>query len=300
MVEAIPPVTVGMPVYNGERYVAEAIESILGQTYSDFEFVISDNCSTDGTEEICRSYAARDKRIVYSRTDKNRGAAHNYNRVFQLSRSPLFKFAPHDDLSASKLLEVCIAALEQASKKTVLCFPATIEIDADGTPRRKLEDNLSLCQAEPHERFRAFLRGYHLSNCLLGVLRASAYSTTRLIGPYDSSDVVLLGELALRGQFLQLDEPLLMRRFHGAMSREANRDKAELARWFDPSTRRRRSFRRLRMFREFMRAVDMTPMSTAERMRCRRELVYAWLPRYWKSMVLEIANGVGPTSHRRT
>jgi glycosyltransferase involved in cell wall biosynthesis len=300
VLSASPPLTVGMPVYNGERYVAEAIESILGQTHADFELVISDNCSTDATEEICRSYAARDDRISYSRLNHNRGAAYNYNRVFELNRSPLFKFASHDDVCLPRFLEVCLDAYKEAPEDTVLCFPATIEIDASGTRGDRLVDNLDLRQPEPHQRFRALLRGFHLANCLFGVLRASAYRSTRLVEPYDSSDVVLLGELALRGQFQQLDEPLFLRRFHKEMSREANRTTADVIQWFDPSKSAKRSFRRFRMTKEFLRAIDLAPLSRAERMRCRKEFVAAWLPKYWKSMVLEATNGVASLAPRRS
>ena len=98
-----PRVSVGIPVFNGERFLAETIESILAQTFKDFEIVISDNASTDRTEEICRSYAARDPRIRYNRNDTNRGAAWNHNRVFELARGEYFKWQSHDDFCAPRV-----------------------------------------------------------------------------------------------------------------------------------------------------------------------------------------------------
>ena len=89
-----------MPVYNGARYLASAIESILGQTFTDFELIISDNASTDDTPIICLRYAALDERIRYVRNDRNMGASWNYNRVYALARAPYFKQAAHDDLCA--------------------------------------------------------------------------------------------------------------------------------------------------------------------------------------------------------
>lgn len=293
MGNAIPPVTVGMPVYNAERYLPAAIDSILGQTFGDFEFIISDNASTDGTEEICRSYATADRRITYSRLAENQGAAPNFNRVFLLNRSSLFKFAASDDVCAARFLEVCLAAYQDAPEDTVLCFPGTIEIDETGDQIGVIEDRLDLRQPEPHARFRAFLANYVLSNCFYGVMRAAAYGSTRLHKAYDSADVVLLGELALRGQFWQLGEPLFLRRFHERMSHKANPTPSSIRHWYDPSRRRNRAYPRFKMLWEFMRGIDTTPMSTAERMRCRAVLARVWLPDNWKGMVREVAANVG-------
>ena len=94
-------VSVALPVYNGERYLRIAIEAILTQTYQDFEFIISDNASTDSTEQICREYAAIDKRICYHRNEKNIGAPRNFNRAFELSHGEYLKWATCDDSGES-------------------------------------------------------------------------------------------------------------------------------------------------------------------------------------------------------
>src|SRR5215212_2547350 len=95
---SVPQVSLGVPVYNGEKYLAEALESLLQQDYADFEIIISDNASTDGTEEICRNFAGRDKRIRYYRNETNIGASPNYNRTFELARGRYFKWCAHDDV----------------------------------------------------------------------------------------------------------------------------------------------------------------------------------------------------------
>ena len=77
--------SIGLAVYNGEKYLAEAIESLLAQTFRDFELIISDNASTDGTAEICERYAARDPRIRYSRNTTNIGGANNENLTFSMA-----------------------------------------------------------------------------------------------------------------------------------------------------------------------------------------------------------------------
>src|SRR6185369_4346332 len=107
-----PSVSIGLPVYNGVNYLRQALDSLLAQTFGDWELILSDNGSTDATESICREFAARDGRIRYLREPVNRGATWNFNRVFELSRAPLFRWAAHDDVCSPELLERCVAALE--------------------------------------------------------------------------------------------------------------------------------------------------------------------------------------------
>ena len=94
----VPRVTVGLPVRNGENFLAETLRCFLGQTFTDFEIVVSDNASTDGTADICREFAARDPRIRYLRQGANIGAAANYNAVAEAARGELFTWTAHDDL----------------------------------------------------------------------------------------------------------------------------------------------------------------------------------------------------------
>ena len=123
--------SIGMPVYNGERYLAEAFDCFLAQTFQDFEIVVCDNASTDHTAEICRSYAERDPRIRYYRNEKNLGAIPNFNRVFELSQSPLFKWAAHDDLYHPRYLETCIRILDE-NPDVILAHSKTAFVDDRG------------------------------------------------------------------------------------------------------------------------------------------------------------------------
>ena len=300
MTRAIPPLTVGMPVYNGERYIGQAIESILGQSYVDFELTISDNSSTDGTQDICRSYAAQDQRVVYNRLPENVGAAGNFNRVFLSSRSPLFKFASHDDLCAPRFLEVCMNAYADAPDDLVLSFPSTVKVNEVGAEYGPFDENLDLRQRKPHQRFGCLLRNYRLSNCFYGVLRSAAYGSTRLHQSFVAADVVLLGELALRGQFWQLPERLFMRRVHAEMSGQANPTLPELALHYDAAYRGEPVFYRLRMFREFLRAIDTAPVMAVERNQCRAVLASVWLPKYGKPIARELLSGAGSVLNRRS
>jgi glycosyltransferase involved in cell wall biosynthesis len=93
-------VSIGLPVYNAGQYLEEALDSILAQTFEDFELIISDNGSTDNTEAICWSYARRDQRIRYFRNETNLGAAWNFNRVFELASGKYFKWTARRSICA--------------------------------------------------------------------------------------------------------------------------------------------------------------------------------------------------------
>ena len=108
---SVPRLSIGLPTYNGENFLAESLDALLGQSYEDFELIISDNASTDGTEDICRRYAKQDSRIRYIRQPRNIGCAPNHNVLVRQSRGELFKWASDDDLYARDLIERCIEAL---------------------------------------------------------------------------------------------------------------------------------------------------------------------------------------------
>ena len=92
-----PSLSIGLPVYNGERFLAKAIASLLIQEFEDFELIISDNGSNDKTEAICRDAAARDSRVRYLRSNENRGATWNFRRVLEAASGEFFKYAAYDD-----------------------------------------------------------------------------------------------------------------------------------------------------------------------------------------------------------
>ena len=124
----MPRISVGMPVYNGERYVEESIKSVLAQTFDDFEFLISDNGSTDRTPEICQDFAVQDSRISYTRNEQNIGASANYNTLVQKATAPYFRWSNADDLLAPSLHEACLNVLE-SNPEAVLAAGKTVLID---------------------------------------------------------------------------------------------------------------------------------------------------------------------------
>ena len=123
----VPRLSVGLPVYNSSAYVADSIEAILGQTFEDFDLIISDNASTDDTGDICRRYLKQDSRVRYFRQPKNVGLSPNHNFCVEQSEAELFKWAAGDDLYARDLLEKCVAALDPAVPFRPLPKPAVRE-----------------------------------------------------------------------------------------------------------------------------------------------------------------------------
>src|SRR6202000_1115479 len=152
----VPRLSVGLPVYNSSAYVAESIEAILGQTFEDFDLIISDNASTDDTGDICRRYLKQDSRVRYFRQPKNIGLSPNHNFCVEQSAAELFKWAAGDDLYARDLLEKCVAALDE-DPNVVLAHSLTAMIDGDGTVFQANAYPLATSAPRAPERFRSLL-----------------------------------------------------------------------------------------------------------------------------------------------
>lgn len=223
-----PLVALGLPVYNGENYLAQALESLLAQTYTDFEIILSDNGSTDGTEAICRAYAARDPRIRYVRESRNRGVFWNFNRTFELSRSPLFRWTAHDDLCAPTLLQRCVEAMRERPA-AVLCYPRTRIIGVDGEPKFEYGKRLRSDAPDPARRFHEEISEDHACYHIFGLIRSDVLKRTSLMGAYAGADRNLLAELALLGPFYEIPEPLFMRRDHPDTLSRRFRDVRDMA-----------------------------------------------------------------------
>ena len=287
---APPPITIGLPVYNGEDHLHEAIDSILRQTYTDFQLIISDNGSTDATEEICREAASLDKRVRYIRHYSNNGGAWNFNYVANSADSPLFRFAADDDLLTPTLLEECIEMRAQ-ERQAVLWYPRTVEIDADGNDIREFPDSLELRDEYPHRRLREFCDKYENSNALFGLIRHETLMSTRLHGRYRSADIVLLAELALRGRFIEVPKPLFMRRW-AERSTAQHRTQDEINQWFDPDQGRYHHWVRTRLFYEMPRCILQAPIPLQERVLSLKEFYSSWIPRHGRGLLGESKQGL--------
>ncbi len=255
-----------MPVFNGERFLRDALESNLAQTVEDLELVVCDNASTDSTPQILAEVAAGDSRVRVVRSETNRGAAANYNRTVELARGRFFRWTTHDDLVAPTHLERLLAAFEEGPPSMVLAYPKTAIIDSNGQIVGNYEDRAQTLGA-PHERLRTLLRNLSLCNPVLGLTPLETIRRTRLIGPYRSSDKVFLYEMALMGEIIEVPERLFFRRRDQSLASPSNLSAAEQSAWFDPSGGD--GSYRWTLVRQGFEAVHRAPLSFAERQRCR-------------------------------
>src|SRR6476620_202108 len=210
-----PDVSLALPVYNGEKFVADAIRSILAQDYKNFELIICDNASTDATQQICRDFAASDERVRYVRNERNLGAAPNYNLGFELSRGRYFKWCACDDRISENFLSACVAALDQ-DRDAVVAYATTQSIDHDGRLIPLVGDMMSPQQVSdsPLRRFKNYLNGRTTNFEIFGLYRSEALKQSTLHRSYYGSDKTLTAELTLLGRFILVPGAVFFNREH--------------------------------------------------------------------------------------
>jgi len=291
-----PRVSLALPVYNGERFVAEAIRSILEQDYTDFELLITDNASTDRTKEICRAFAARDRRIRYVRNERNLGAAGNFNLGFEQTSGEYFKWCAHDDLLSPNYLTECIRALD-ADPAVVVAYGKLVGIDENGAVTPYVEQHPPRMYGLPAvQRFRTLLPVHVLVAAVFGVNRRSALGKTALHKPYYSSDCVLLSEMVLLGEIARLPNAVLYNREHP--TRSVNLHSSERLAWQNPSAAGRNSFELSR------RVGDLFAVAYRHRRVAPLHLSFAYLtlwtlnPLLNGRLALELVGAVSPAARR--
>jgi glycosyltransferase involved in cell wall biosynthesis len=274
----MPTLSIGLPVYNGEAYLGLALESLLAQTCDDFELIVCDNASTDGTEAIARAAAARDSRVRYVRVAENRGAIANFNAAFALASGRYFKWAADDDLVAPEFVARCIAVLER-DQGVVLCHSHTRIIDAAGAAVGDYAYAPGYAGgARPSVRFADILGEDRWCFEIFGVIRSATLRTTPLMRRFVGSDRALLAELALRGRFAILPDYLFFNRDHLGRAVRRFPTHHRRAAFEDPSLAGRRLLPHWRILGEYLRVVRSTGLPASERARCRLALL-RWVGR---------------------
>ena len=196
---APPVVSIGLPVYNGEAVIARAIESLLGQSFSEFELIISDNASTDATADICKSYAANDNRIKYVRQPSNIGPAGNFRFVLDHSVGEYFMWAADDDVRSPDFLQENLKILKNdpdcAFSSSPNCFEGD-ECDADNLQVFSLQGAL-------YDRISAFIDNPWVSHACFYSLARRKYlaRSSHLIGSYLAFDWTIDLHLLTKGSF---------------------------------------------------------------------------------------------------
>lgn len=265
-----PKVSLGLPVYNGERFLSGAIQSLLDQEYGDFELVIADNASTDGTQGICEEFARQDKRVRYNRNERNIGLAPNHNRVFQLSRGAYFKWVAHDDEYSPKMLGRYVEVLDSAPPEVNTVYAACEYINDAGERLGQFTDGVDRRDPRPHVRLAHLLLNINIYNCTFGLIRSSVLRKTRLHGSFPMADRVLFSELAMLGEICELPEPLIQIRIHEGRSFTKHKSAESLRELFDPSAAREKKFVSLesRVRLELLRSAWRIPESFSDKLKC--------------------------------
>lgn len=303
------PISIGIPVYNGENYIGKAIGSLLSQTFQDFEIVISDNASTDATSEIVRSFTERDPRIRYFRNARNIGAQPNFNRVFELANGEYFHWHGHDDLCAPTYLEKCAVVLDR-NPDVVLCHSRTLSIDEHEEPlafdaklhalvdrggrfRIALPDEHYAEGPDPVVRFEEALLKTFACQQLLGLMRANVARGTGLLAPYYSSDRAFLIEMALKGQFREVPEPLFLRRVHPNASGMLS-SLTEQGRWASSMPGWTNRFYNIHAYARIAGAVLRSDMDVGQKLRCLTFAIRKTARRWAGMPITPLREPVGP------
>lgn len=271
-------VSIGMPVYNGERYIRQALASLLAQDFTDFELIVSDDASTDATREICLEYAAKDSRVHYHRNETNLGLMRNFDQVFEMSSGEYFMWAAQDDLWEPGFISGCLEALKE-NPRAVLCYTKAQFIAPDGSHIEFPLPGFDTTGLDVVSRFNVVLWGISYPHQLYGLVRSRALRHTRLSQDTLGTDLVLLSELSLLGEFAYVPKLL----FH------IRRPKPDPADWLD-------------QVRAFTRKIDRPVTTKLSALRWYGEMLYYYLeavnaharnPRIKVVLGLSVLFGVG-------
>ena len=287
LTETPPSVSIGLPVYNGADYLAVALDSILAQTYSDFELIISDNASSDATQTICEAYAARDSRVRYLRSDVNIGPNPNFMRALGFARGQYFKWIAHDDYHATDYLARCVEVLE-ANPHAVGVHTLVNVINADGGTVVRYDGGIDGSDSDDvAERLRAMTYRRHSCSAMFGLFRLDALRRSNgLQGEYHACDRAMLAELALLGPILRVDDYLFFNREHqkrysrNISTQERSQANVERGGW---------QVSQLLLYQDYRDAVAAHVTVAEDQARCRRVLKrWWWVDGNWIRLLVEL------------
>jgi glycosyltransferase involved in cell wall biosynthesis len=291
-----PCVSIGLPVYNGEKYICESIKSVLAQTFTDFELIISDNGSTDKTEEICRNFEAQDSRIRYYRNEQNIGMGPNHNRTVELSTGKYFKWFHSDDLIAPEYLEKCVEVLEKFPS-IILCYPKEVEINEEGETIGRESYLVDFKCSQPHQRFKLYIElwqkyGHIYGNPILGLIRSDKLKMTPLLRSRPWTELAFVGELLLLGEFYEVPEELFFYRHHPQSSRAIKKNSGwnAHAQLWSPKNRQKIQRPELGLLFQLLNSIHNAPLSQYQKLFCYLQMG-KWASWKWKRLLKELLIG---------
>lgn len=288
-----PLVSVGLAVYNGERYLEEAVDSILNQTFTDFELILSDNASTDRTPEICLRYCRQDRRVRYHRNASNIGGANNENQTVRMARGKYFRWAADDDKLAPDLLARCVEVLETAPS-VVLCYSIVVSIDEAGTNTGVVSRNNGASDIR-WKRMAAIALSDDFLEESYGLMRLDVLRKTPLQANYTASDRTLMCELSLYGKFYEVPEPLFFKRFH---ARNVYSDWRTRMAWFDQKFVGKIVFPWWVQFFDYFRTIHRVPLPLREKLLCYL-FMGRWVMKFGKKMAKDVAVAIYMLAHSK-
>lgn len=274
-----PEISIGVPVYNGASAgLSSTLDSIISQSFENFELIISDNASTDETQEICQDYARRDRRVRYHVNAANIGAGANFNRVFELSRGRFFKWAAADVQCMPGMLQRCYDIAADSRRGFSLVYPRCQMVDLAGEPLQIEPKSIMLPHAPPHRRMMRVIDSVAWVNQLYGLMPRDVLRRTRLLDSFASSDWVLLAELAILGEIHEIPEVLLKRTYVPASGSAAQKGAKNWAVWLDTSLSGKRFLLspEQRVFCEYMRSACRLGPGTGGKAACLSAAAYGW------------------------
>ncbi|MHB8397575.1 MAG: glycosyltransferase family 2 protein [Candidatus Limnocylindrales bacterium] len=288
-----PRVSIGLVVYNGERFLSSAIDSLLEQTYRDFELIISDNGSTDGTERIASAAAERDDRVRYVRHAENHGLAWNLNYVVRQASGEFFMWAGHDDIHGPEFIERCVAVLS-ADPGVVYAYGDTLLIDGEGTVFGREINRFDLAERSPNRRFweQLVVRG---GQNFYGIIRSSVLRSIAPHGSIPWAERVMFAELSLHGRFALVPGATFFWRRHPAQltaiwgSRSAFTDALDPGR---PAWRRLTPVLMTEYVGGYAAAIWRAPFGAGEQLRCCARLA-RWLLSHLPGLGVEDPRAAG-------
>ncbi len=264
------------------------IRSILAQTFRDFELVISDNASTDSTEEICRSYLARDSRIHYHRNETNIGGANNENLTFKMSIGQYFRLAAHDDICGPDLIKNLVQALDN-NPDAVLALSSIMRINEFGE-RLDVVKRTNATEGSAAKRFSSLTNRVHDCEATYGLIRSDILRQTDLELNYPDSDRTFLCQLSLYGKFVFVDEVLFFKRIHPQMSTQVYTDWRARMAWFGQTSEKEITLPQWMQFFHFMSIISRAPISAGEKIKCYAHMLTVWMIQSsrWRSLGKDI------------
>jgi glycosyltransferase involved in cell wall biosynthesis len=291
-----PRVTLAMPVYNGQNFLHKSIESILTQSFTDFELIVSDNASSDSTCEIVESYQRMDNRIRLLKNTRNIGAAANYNLGYQQAKGEYLKWCAHDYEIDRTLLQHLVSELD-GDQNLSLAFGKTVCIDEEGReiPTVGMEAP-EILDDDPAVRFIKAL--VQLGTCfpIFGLFRKNVLEKTTLHRPYYSSDKALLAEVALLGKIGFVPAAIFFNREH--KQRSINLAKSERSAWQNGTKSRYAAAEHLNLLRHYFEIARRHP-NVAPPLRLTLAVIrYGLEPLQLGRYITECAGLVSPSAER--